>query len=805
MNNSSKISRRGLLAGIAVLPVASAVSGCAARATDTASARAMDAASGRRYYIANNGNDANDGLSYEGAIKSLDKLAGFFPGGIVSPNTVIVLEDGQYHRLSSPREANWLLSLKAAPTCTDLTRPKIITRNGGYAFFSGDFLIADSWSAASFEEVGAAGVSLGVEKRVMGAGFNHANFPCVDDFMLKPAVWHPPTAQTADGYPSSIHVWDAGEVGSDGVMHYADGAGVTQAAGQPIAYDGIHEIQHRVVGETRWVKIANPAIAAHYGSFSPVGAWVGLLTGSVQTVYGRIVNYDQANSFIEFTYGNGSGASPSTNLPVWNIRGCPFDLRKVGQYAWSADGQVLFAKFPANSTLAKRSIARQQKGVFLDGKWNTTKVGFARTACWIGQSYPALQINAADNALFEDVFIKQLIDPDRGNSIQDTPALASSTGLTFLRLKIEENNNKRGIALSRVYSSLIDSPDIAECGRTNIYFDGATGTASHGNTVRNANVPNNASVHGNGASVYPNAYNITFDRCAWLGQCGYVMTLQSGPLDRTNAYRNCISSNYRTPSTNPVGVYEIPVSNYYAYGYESNCTYDHLINIGNDIIFTSSGEEVAQGSNHNTTVSNVITNAILGNRSVSAAGIGSLSGVTFRDVLGYSDKYLASRNDWIRQGVTVDSRSKVDTSEVWKGTLSDQQWEYFTRNADGSYSAAQIGPDVFGPWIIPAYGSDIVLANFNTTFDRLWARHGLQKGRQFATVVNLPPKSTFTFPAGFTDNDLIFQDGVDRSRVMFRNNATAGVYQFTVRVVCSKATGPNSRDILINFTVRPDA
>jgi hypothetical protein len=71
--------------------------------------------------------------------------------------------------------------------------------------------------------------------------------------------------------------------------------------------------------------------------------------------------------------------------------------------------------------------------------------------------------------------------------------------------------------------------------------------------------------------------------------------------------------------------------------------------------------------------------------------------------------------------------------------------------------------------------------------------------------VGLPPKTTVTFPAGVTDNDLIFQDSVQKDRVMFLNNAVAAAYNFTCRLTCATATGPTTRDIVIPFTVRPDA
>lgn len=819
-----KISRRSLLAGISVLPLAGPVAGCAARATGAP----LAANSGPRYYIANEGSDANDGLSLAAAVKSVEKLTSFFPGGTVPNNTTIVLKGGQYHRMANPDGLSWILNLKTDPSVTEATQPKIITHDGTDAWFSGDQLIPTGWSAASAGETNSTAVSLGVEKRFMGAGFHHLNFFCVDHFMLQPCSWHPDDMNTADGYPSSIHAWDAGEYGSDGMMHYPDGSVPSQPmqsdGSPPAAYDPAFEIQYKVVNvngsDMLRVKIANRKIAEHYGAVSPVGAWVGIVTANVQVNYGLIISYNQAESYIEFEYNNTSGATPagtnSGSRVAWNIRGCPFDLRKVGQYAYSADQTVAYAIFPVGSTTATRSVARQNRGVYLDLKcWKTVNVGSCRQTSWRRQptTTPAWQINGSTDSTFDGVFVKQLLDPERNNAIQDRTGGDSmpSYRTKFTRLRIEENRNKRGIALSRAQGVLLDmqGAEIAECGRTCIYFDGSDSADASGlhlpNVVRNFVLALNASVHGNGVSVYPNARRTTFEKFFILGQAGYCCTFQSSAgFDRYDVLKNGMLSNYRAPGTNPVGRYPIETSNIYGYARQSYTEYSHLISIGQDIHFSSDGE-TGVGSNHSSVLSNIVTASVTGNRFPAPNGVlGTLAGVTMRDVFAYQDKYYGNGPaDWSAFGATLDNCS-INTADPWTGSPSVEHWKKLTRKADGTYEDVQYGPDNFG-YVLPGYGSPIVLANFPVTFDRLWCRNGLQKGRQFATVVGVPPLSTISFPAGVTDNDLIFQDSVDKSRVMFLNNAAAGVYHFTVRVVCAKATGPTSRDVVVTFTVRPDA
>ena len=789
------------------------------------------------------GNDANTGGSSLSPIQTLTRLEALFPAdadGIptVPPNTTIYFKAGQYHRRASLRLPvvgpggnggnGAALHIGVDAAATALSRPKIRTYGGSArAFISGDFLIATGWSAATSGETNATAVALGCEKRTMGAGYTHANFPCVDDFMLQPACWHPPSAETATGYPSSIHSWDSGEVGSDGIYRYnesgaspnpqyADADGATE---YPVV---TAEFMNKKVGSLRYVRITNPAIAAHYGSYNPTGAWVSYLAGySTQFDAGIIVDYNQAESWIEFTCNYYNGGAPAA-FPFWNIKGCPFDIVKEGQYGYSADHQTLFATFPAGSTSSTRSIARQEAGVRLYGKlWDWKDVGISRICTWIdtatdnANSY--LHINGPDHT-FDNLFLKQSIDPGRGNSISTKTGGSNpvaTANVVFTNTRIEESRNKRGFAVSTGQNWLVDGAELYELGRTALYVDGNPSFyPSSGCVFRNINIPNNSSVHGNGISVYPQGLNATFEYIGICSSWGLNLTAQTNatPIsNRANSHLNSMWSNFRRISTSATGVFGNGATGLARlYGSENNSQYRHMLAIGEELTFQSGGDLVVAATNYGTVLSNVVACAVTFSKAaINGVQLGSGYQMTFENVLTYLDKYTGEgRTVWANAGVTLDADSKMDLADIWTGTLSDQQWKYLTKvGATAAYAAAQIGPSQWG-WTVPAYGTAITLSD--VTMDNTWVRKGYQAGRTIGTIVRTSPKSTLSLPAGQGDNSLFFLDAVRKNVVVAATNlSTPGTYSLVVRETNTSAVGgftaSNYRDTTVSIIVRPDA
>lgn len=742
------------------------------------------------YYVRNAGSDSNDGLSWETAFLHVDKLEEV--KALVGPKFEAVFEGGQYHRRSTAEDVP-TLSLETNEWVTVADGPILRTHDGSQAWISGDFLINTGWSLATSGEVGAAGVTLGVEKRTMGAGYDWVNFPCIDDFMLQPAVW------TVGGHPTSIHVWDASEYLSDGFHHYdPEGVSPTQTYefNGPAAYDGVSEIQHWWDSgtEVRMIKFTHPAIAAHYGAVSPVGALVPYFAANVQTYVGVITAYNQGGSWIEVAVADEGSYGQPAAFPYWSIMCHPFDIRQVGQYAYSADRTVLFAKFPAGTN---RSVARQRKGLYLAGVgWNVDGIAPARMACRTTQSAAMLSLRGSDFT-FNNFTLKQSIDPDRGNCIEVTTGYTHARA-EFTDFELVQNYHKSSWRLGNAIDWVIDGGEVRDGGRTDFYTSGN----GDGTVFRNVNVPNKSAVHGQVNSNYPSSTNTTLEKIFALG-CRAGISAQNYPgkiEDRGNKYLNSVFSGMRIIGTAKPGTFSA-----FLMRLDNSETNGE---IGNMLLLDGAAGAFSDfegsASNDGLDIHNLITwsfgfepeNTVEGT-TTPASG----TGVTMRDVLAYTSQYGGyETSDWSGAGgATLDAESKVDVSDPWTGSLSDQQWKYLTKNEDNTYSPVQLGPDAFN-WIVPAYGDDIVLAPLKV--DNTWVRNNYQAGKQICQVVCVPPKSTVTIPAGVNDSDLF---DIERDRIWAKNTLTAGTYVLALDTDCPTATGPTTHRTLITITVRPNA
>lgn len=752
------------------------------------------------YFVKNGGNNADDGLTYETAFATLDAFSALTPA---PANFEIVLEDGEYHRTAATWAENTpILNLPAASGVTTETRPRIRSRNGGRAWISGDVVHTGWTDLTDANETNATAVAAATgEKKTVGAGYVRANFPCIDDKMLKPCVW-------ANGTPSSVSAFDDANDGSDAFIFY-DTADVQDPDGSPAAYDGTSKVQCKYVVGVWSVKITDPAIAAHYGSRSPVGAGVSLYTDNTQERWADIVNYSQAESWVEFSYSGYSYEGPMKAADEfhWNILACPFDLTRVGEYAWSADGETVYAIWPAGTV---KSIARWEEGVQLSGNnWliEDGEVGICRISARSGSTKSMLEVAGGTGHEIYGVEFKQALNPSRPPIIGVNSQVAS--GVTVDGFRATECYHHSGIRGNFAQGWTINDVYIREAGRTLIYFGGGATTSANGNRATNVDGCEHNAIHGNFASNYQYSNDNRVQKCGLTnGSNGYTAQIEVYNASRQNWFTNAFGHSMRPITLTVPAVYNEGVQFNRIDNGETDGVYDTLLfPMGAEgkysWVFGLSSPTKPNGGS-------VMRRGVFQSLGFSAdAGDGTLQ---LAAIQAHESEFggtgRTGGQPWDTYGGAVldsaasPAAANVNTALSWDGCLGDEQWKRITRNdADDGYVSVQFGPDSWGPWTIPAYGGTITLADVALTTD--WVREGHQAGKAIGTVRNWSPSSSLSLVTGAGDTDLF---EIDRGVVFFKAAAavTGGadtVYALHIRETNADASNGPTRDTVISVTV----
>lgn len=736
------------------------------------------------YYVANTGDDNNDGLTYATAWKSLDRVQSISP---LAPGTEIVFEDGEYHRYDTrPASTDFALDV----TCNGLSVApvKLRTRNGGRAYIAGDEVMS-GWAAATAGETNSTAVSLGAEKITLGdfATWPQLSFACGDDQMCQPATW------SASGYPSSIYDWELSVDGSDSYS-FVDPSDIQPSEPPPAAFDATKTIQCKAVyvsgtGDnaiyTWTVRIADPAIGTHYGATSPVGAFLIFKSANIQARYETVSAYDEAGSWIECEYTGASNRGPAgvaTNN-YWTVLGHPFDLRKEGQFARIGDD--IFAIFPSGTTT--KSVVGVTKTARVRGTYaEVSNLEICRCAADSGDGLEStFEIGGTGHTL-TDVGSTQAINPGRPAAfgvVQSATPLSEST-ITRPYTRLSFTNS--GFRLNNVYGAgyseanvTITRPDLQELGRTGMYFGGSTS----GVTVVDMLLPQHSAVHGNGITSYQSSNHCTINGAA-ATDTPIALTSQNkfvSIADKANdmsclffvAQRAIGPSPATRPANTPLmrmdeGDTNSQFSKVVAYGSASaSWSWDGYpdYNTGASIsraalqslaLSETNGHKAGQGM----TLTNVLANESI------AFGTGA-SGTYPWDTYG---------------GATI-SNSTVDTSATVY-PMSSNMWEHYTNTGSG-YAATQVGPSTWN-FTIPAYGSAITMQSVSLFSPTI--RNGWQAYRSVGTIVGVMPGTSISLPAGVTDND---DFELDVAFLVPKVSLATGTYTVTIRQTNASATnGP---------------
>ena len=736
------------------------------------------------YYVANEGDDSNSGLTFEQAWKSLDKLSAITFG----PGSQIVLEDGQYHRFSvRPSYGTHALLLNSNG---DAENPVVVrTRNGGRAYIAGDE-IKTGWLAASSNETNNVATALDAEKITLGdfSTYHQLSFPCLGDFMLQPASW------CAGGYPSSIYDWDLQTPGTDSFT-FVDGANVQIGTGNPppTDFESGRTVQCKAVaegGRYRWtVRITDPAITEHYGAISPVGAILYLKSYNVQTQIWPITAYDQGGSWIETEYLGDSNWGPHNFRFFWAILCHPYDLRRRGQFA--RIGTDLFAAWPVGGGTVK-SVAATDRVMRLIGEHcHMRDIEVCRAASDSGGSgtESVFEVNGSGHEL-TDVGVTQAINPSRPPAF----GVMLSTGLTntnFIRPYTRQVRHHSGLRFGYASDLSIVEPDLQELGRTGIYLGGS----SHNISVTDLIIPQHSPVHGNGISSYMQSRDLRVDG-ALIADADNCWTAQikpgpnhPSPPGKANLLEHFVFGGMRSIAPSPAAssaLYLLRIDQG-----DRDCIYrDGLGWFSGSATMTINWEQNEGWDNAGARVERAALQSLVFGRVAAGAD------VTIQDVRVNTSVYggtgTGGAQPWDSWGgATLNNAAINATAEPYP--ISDAAWAVLT--ADGGVK--RIGPAKLG-WTIPEYGGPITITNLLLVAPII--REGWQPYRTVGFVAGAMPLSSLSLLAGAGDSD---DFELDRGYLVTKHALALGSYSVTVRETNASAVNGPTRDTVLTIEVVP--
>lgn len=711
------------------------------------------------YFVANEGNDANDGLSEATAVKSITSLAG------VPASSQITLKAGQRHRPVSYASARILLDLLNGGTSS--AAMKIASFGAGARPIIDGSVLEPGWSAVSSGEVFSNANSASIVKMTSPPTLHRNQFPNAGDARLYPAQWPAPTSNSGV---------DKSYVGS-GSFNFYDAA--TFAA--RVSTTGSGPYTHT---------ITDPAIAARYGANSPKGFVAAVRMSPNVTREAIITAYNQGTSSITFTTPNVL-QTPTANAPFYfAIRFHPLDIVRAGQYAWLLNGSDVLTNLAAWFPAGERSLTHCSAGVKADTDYITIDgVDFARFA-----GNPADDPNSrasavmqaqsgaiANNLILKNSHISQTYDPERSGAIAAHGA-SPSTGWTMQNVTFSELLTQSGFRLNSIRSSKVEGASVRGAGRTSLYF------AETGMTGRDVDMSENISVHGNGITTYVNARGCLIENWAAMGNSNpitsQVDSYTSGDV-KANIWRSGIGTGMRRPDggsdTAWVGRFD---------GGDVNTLIEKAILFGG-----ASGGMVLSGT------AGPNTGMILRRGAFQSLGTTSsgLNGITMdRLLLTQTHAGLPDLAAYAAAGATV-INCEIDTGQSWNGCPTTKMQKYLTwaSGSPGSevYEAVQIGPASWD-WTIPPFGTIGALVDLGLTTTKVAVGH--QAGETIGCVIRPRPGSSLSLPVGEGDNALL---GLDRGNVYPLANLTSGNKNLVVDETNAGASNGPVRRTIIPITV----
>lgn len=726
------------------------------------------------YYVdAELGSDTNPG-TLEAPFKSLSAVNALSP---VPAGFELHLKGSQAHRLASYVDGQTILNLVAQSSATANSRPKIRSYGGGRALISGDWPYDAGWSAPTSAETNSWAAS-NAQKREMGAGFNYANFPIIDDKMHYPCTWSP------TGQPSSINTFFESFV-NDNAFYFPPSADLQVSEN----YDATKKVRYtkrqsgvNSSGAPVYVydyEIEHPALSARYGAEGPVGAYLMFREDGNWTKLVKITGYvdNGLSSYLTLTHDT----RPHKDF-FWSIQAHPRDLLKVGTYAWSADGQTMYVAWRSG---AKKSVSRHVNGSKISGKfWDVQGVDFGRCSGVAGNtsSTNVLAFGGSDH-IWNDVGFRQCLNTALPNVMNCGDAAGPGHRATITNVSMMDCPTHSGFRFQQLNDSLVDGFTMRRMGRTLIYFGGT----SNGNVVQNGDCCDHMAVHGNVDTNYQSAHNNIIRNLGILGS-GLPITSQIDPdaalipnpksIHRSNYI---VTGGRPISTTKGVGYTNTPLAR--IDGGETGSTFDRIVmalasNTG--IGFGVQTKGALKYGNEGAKLKRSICHSI---GFATGGGVYGGAEVTLENSIAMNPVYggtgLGGGQSWTSSGATV-VNTTIEPDVAWNGYFTSRMQQIYTLNDAGDgHEATRVGPLQWG-WMLPAYGSPFVLADVALTTDLIYDGH--QAGKPIGSLYRLMPNSVPSLPVGILDNDLF---ELDRGVLYPKANLAAGVYSIRIDQDCA--------------------
>ena len=711
------------------------------------------------YYVSNEGSDSNDGQTEANSVKTLTPLLGITGGGEIR------LKAGQRHRPESFASARTLVDFQSSGT--SLSPLKIRSFGTGARPILDGSVIVSGWSAVSSGEVFSNANSASIEKMTTPPTLHRNQFPVAGAGMLWPAQWPVPSANDAI---------DSSGTGFDAFNRYDSStfASRVSSVGSSAPYT---------------ITITDPAIAVRYGANSPKGYVVAFRAVPNVTSEAIITAYNQGSSSITFT-SNLPAQAPQTNAPFYfAIRFHPLDITRAGQYAWLLNGSDVITNLAGWFPSGERAVTYCSSIITSDVDYiNIDGVDMSRVA-----ANPADAPNArasfimqpqsggvADYLTVKNSKMTQAYDPDRTGAIA-VHGGSTSDNWVIEDIEFDDIITQSGIRGNGLQGATIQRINVKRNGRTGIYL------AQVNNTVRDVDVSDNISVHGNGITTYVQARNCLIENVTSLGNTNpatsQVDTYTSGDI-KANIWRSLVATGMRRPDGGTETAWGIRFD-----GGDTNTLMEMIVSYG-----CNSGGMVLSGtagSNSGMT----IRRAALQSLGTTSNG---LNGITLdRVLLCGTHAGLTTLADYTAAGATV-INCEIDTNQTWNGCLTLKQQRYLTwaSGSPGSevYESFVLGDSRYN-WVVPAYGTIGAMVDLGLTRTSVYAGH--QAGKTIGCVVRPRPGSTLSLPSA-GDNALF---GIDRGNVYPLSNLTTGNKTLVLRENNVDATNGPSRDTIIIITV----
>ena len=524
-----------------------------------------------------------------------------------------------------------------------------------------------------------------------------------------------------------------------------------------------------------------------------------LMTGARVTGY-TIVDHNPATGYIEWDISNRTvGGIPQATLQpssatqgvqfIYAIRGCPYDIRQVGQYAYKLDASEVYGHFAT----ATRSISRLYFGFRPDHDYNvvdglhfkgfsygSTSDGSGVIAAFNGsQTRVGLQIK--NTRISHSKAIGRVLAVTR-------PSAGVSSSITGENITVDNIQGCAGVQW--------------ECdgGIDGLYVRDGSGTAfltqiapSTRRVLKNFDLCDMTGIHQDGVAIYAKAALWTLENHIILNQFLPVSLQQDNSVaDRSLILKNMAAIGRRQfpgaafPQTlNTVAIGEN----------ETNSLFEGLLIPGRWFYGRSS-------ANTNPAYGMVVKNCVIGDW-----GCYDVVGIRFENCVfmnQLNNGQIKVAGDIVTRGGTDDGGNVyLAANTAWTGEITEDMQKALTKDgAAATYTTRNVGKTAGKMWTIPGWGTAFTLADQDPWLSTSVCRRRFRAHLDFAVIGGYFPMTTLALPAGQGDNDTYFE--LNQSYAAWKTAPlTAGTYNLVVDFTNTHPdrTGSATRRVTFSVTV----